>query len=637
MRRIEIEVIFYTFLLSFFSIQCSSNARLKSNKQSSATNMKYNDKKNGGFSRKDFKGQTQGPGLVFIEGGFVVLGRTEENPMYEEVENMRRVTVSSFYMDQTETTNQHWRDYVTWLQRIYGKDYPEIVTAALPDTLAWRRVDEYNEPMVEFYFRHPAYNDYPVVGVSWIQANNYAKWRGDRVNEAILFKKGVLETNAGDPNNPFSTDAYISGQYELHKKGGSDKIIDYNPTNTSGKRRVQVEDGILLPDYRLPTEAEWEYAALGLRDNKLLLPANEHLYPWDGTEVRVPKSNSKKLKKYKKMVGQLYDTFVVGRGNYIGRTGNLLSSSVVTTRVYEGIPNDFGLYHMGGNVSEWVLDVYRPNSFADISEVNPFRGNVFTTKIKEPSGKTADKYDIVVFDLEAVQKFLEKFIRVAKTKKTNQRAAAQEGAEAVATNKNEEALKFSTEQERAIAVLSDGEEKQVRSLLAATAEAKKLLKDAKERESHEVFLNAYNDFRAGEGDAIVKIGNDLAKYVTHIPGEMKIRSVTLEENLDRLNYRYSDYRDVYDGDLESSVYFNKPNADIPDDLAMYQGANNANMTSLVTKKSRVVKGASWQDRAFWAQPGTRRFMDETQSSSTIGFRCAMTKVGSQSAKEAKKK
>ena len=64
--------------------------------------------------------------------------------------------------------------------------YPEVYNKALPDTLVWRDKLGYNEPFVTHYLRHPAYKNYPVVGVSWIQANDYCIWRTDRVNERIL-------------------------------------------------------------------------------------------------------------------------------------------------------------------------------------------------------------------------------------------------------------------------------------------------------------------------------------------------------------------------------------------------------------------------------------------------------------------
>lgn len=74
-------------------------------------------------------------------------------------------------MDETEVANIHYREYLHWVNRTYGNDYPEIYQKALPDTQSWRRALQYNEPQVNYYFRHAAYNYYPVVGVTWEQAN----------------------------------------------------------------------------------------------------------------------------------------------------------------------------------------------------------------------------------------------------------------------------------------------------------------------------------------------------------------------------------------------------------------------------------------------------------------------------------
>ena len=65
------------------------------------------------------------------------------------------------------------------------------------------------EDKVTYYLRHPAYRDYPVVGVSWLQANDFCKWRTDRVNEFVLIREGLLEQNANQQNEPFTTDAYF--------------------------------------------------------------------------------------------------------------------------------------------------------------------------------------------------------------------------------------------------------------------------------------------------------------------------------------------------------------------------------------------------------------------------------------------
>ena len=76
-------------------------------------------------------------------------------------------------MDETEVANVHYREYIYWLHRAYGSDYPDVIARALPDTTAGAQALSYNEPLVQYYFRHAAYNYYPVVGVNWYQANDF--------------------------------------------------------------------------------------------------------------------------------------------------------------------------------------------------------------------------------------------------------------------------------------------------------------------------------------------------------------------------------------------------------------------------------------------------------------------------------
>jgi len=154
--------------------------------RSGATGWSYNNADNGGFEKPTFFEQQTGPGLILVEGGTFTMGQVEDDLMGSWDNSPRRVTVSSFYMDETEVTNLFWLEYLTWLERVYGSTFPEIVERALPDTLAWREKLAYNEPLVKFYLRHPAYREYPVVGISWRQANDFCKWRTDRVNEEIL-------------------------------------------------------------------------------------------------------------------------------------------------------------------------------------------------------------------------------------------------------------------------------------------------------------------------------------------------------------------------------------------------------------------------------------------------------------------
>ncbi len=352
------------------------------NKKSGNTGWKYNDPKWGGFERAKFKDQETGPGLVFIEGGTFTMGQQEQDLTYDHNNMKRRLTVPSFYMDETEVTNFNYLEYLYWLQRVYVSN-PVVYKAALPDTLVWRDKLAYNEPMQLYYFRHPAYRDYPVVGVNWLQANAYAQWRTDRVNEMILAREGLinLDVQKSVDDNNFNTEAYLLGLYTPSIKK---QLKDYTPNGK--KRDVRMEDGILLPDYRLPTEAEWEYAAYGYLSSE----GNENvevkrIYPWDGLTMRRSDGENNR--------GIMYANYQRTKGDYAGIAGRLNDGGFYTTQVKSKgyLPNDFGLYHMAGNVSEWVMDVYRPLSLEDMTDMASFRGNVYKTKVTDADGYVTEK------------------------------------------------------------------------------------------------------------------------------------------------------------------------------------------------------------------------------------------------------
>lgn len=461
---------------------------------SKTTGWAYNDPQMGGFEVNDsYREQVAGPGLVFIEGGTFVMGNTQEKILGEYDNSPRRVTISSFYMDETEVANVDYLEYLYWLNRVFGQDFPQIVQDALVDTLVWREKLGYNEPLVENYLRHPSYRNYPVVGVDWVQAMNFCTWRTDRVNEMILISEGILEPDPGQQNeNNFNTEAYLARQY--------DGIVKENLPSAGSEgetRPVRWEDGILLPKYRLPTEAEWEYAALGLIGNTLYNRVVERrIYPWNGNIIRTDD---------KKYNGSFIANFKRARGDYMGVAGNLNDGAMIPAQVGSYWPNDYGLYNMAGNVAEWVMDVYRPSSFEDVEDLNPFRGNVFTTKETDEEGFLVEKDSM---------------------------------------------------------------------------------------------------------------------------GRIKYRDVTVEESLTRRNYRKADNINYLDGDYQSQAgvdWASQPQEGSNTTNNMYAYADR----SLISDQTRVFKGGSWNDAAYFLSPSVRRYLDENEATNFIGFRCAMDRVGSQ--------
>ena len=566
----SIKNVYRLSLLALLSIIVTSCGK---NNASRGTGWGINEKNKGFQYNTDFEEQETGPGLVFIEGGTFTKGQVQDDVLHDWNNSPSQQHVMSFYIDETEVTNIMYMEYLDWLETVFpiSEGYRQVYKQALPDTLVWRNALGYVEELTTNYLRHPAYAEYPVVGVSWVQAVQYAEWRTDRVNEFLLERESYVKKdvrfNNVDPNSTFNTQAYLT-RPETAYGGKSDEDIEGGenpaPLINSGKKGMITETndegedvsapqyadigkGLLLPSYRLPTETEWEYAALALvGDREYNNYRGKKKYPWQGEYTR---------SQDRKMEGDQLANFKFGKGDYGGIAGWSDDGADITIQVKSYPPNDFGLYDMAGNVAEWVADVYRPIIDDEYSDFNYYRGNVYLKKRIGEDGKAS----IIPTD--------------------------------------------------------------------------QLIYDT-----------------LPNGRVILK----------KLPGQLDQIAIDEEETFLRENFSESDNRNFRDGDRESSreyakappekgsVAENGPTEsskmyDAPAAPKISKDENGKVVSrefdksnkrnSLITDEARVYKGGSWKDRAYWLDPSQRRFMPQYIATEYIGFRCAMSRVGSKSKKK----
>ena len=542
--------LFVTVIVASLFVGCNKTRDYKNS--SRATGWKMNAKEGGFQYDPQTKEQETGPGLVFVEGGTFTMGRVQDDPMHDWNNSPNQQHVQSFYMDETEVTNLMYLEYLDWLKKVFppsDENYRRIYEGAVPDTLVWRNRLGFNEVMTNNYLRHPAYAEYPVVGVSWVQAVEFSNWRTDRVNEMVLETAGVTSRNARydvEPGETFNTETYLNAPTLTY--GGNDSITRGGKKSESIAKRskdstnlyIQRKDGLLMPSYRLPTEAEWEYAALGLVGlRNYNVYRGKKKYPWEGQYTRSGKRRSR---------GDQLANFKQGDGDYGGIAGWSDDGADITAQVKSYEPNDFGLYDMAGNVAEWVADVYRPIVDDEFNDFNYYRGNVYTKNAIGEDGKVkVVTMDSIIYDTLSNGKI-------------------------VARNLPGEILQ----------VPVDENETYLRTIFSESDNRD--YRDGDKRSSR--YYQSFADDESESGDGTNRMYNSPIQKV------------------------YADSTGALDRQYDKS----------------------SSRTTLVDNEVRVYKGGSWRDRDYWLDPAQRRYFPQDMATDYIGFRCAMSRVGSKSKK-----
>ena len=380
-----------TVVLSLLTL-ASCDLFKTTSRNSKLTGIPFNNNGFANFNKSNGTRSQEIPmGMVAIEGGYFTMGQVQDDIMFDWNTTPKSMHVRSFYMDEAEVTNAEYLLYVQYTKDVFPpseEKYKHIYNSVLPDTLVWRKSLGNTDILYENYLRHSAYADYPVVGVSWLQANKYCKWRTDVVNLKKLIDKGYIKNIFKNDSlrNFFDTEVFLAdsdrlfdGDSTVYKRGIRTRSSARNSQSSFQGRKITKADGVLQQKFRLPTEAEWEYAAkANIENREYNIIRGRKKYAWNGKYTR---ETSKRFK------GDQLANFRQGIGNYGGISGWSSDGSPITNKVKSYPPNAFGLHDMSGNVSEWVADVYRPTIDNQANDFNYFRGNMFTKKMIDKDGR----------------------------------------------------------------------------------------------------------------------------------------------------------------------------------------------------------------------------------------------------------
>jgi len=229
----------------------------------------YSDQKKGGFQKVPYLDQECPPQMALIESN---TWYAKEDSMYA-MKSVKKILIS-----EHEETNGEYLVYLNFLKKYYSEN---TYQAALPDTAAWLKessLDNHQKTMFHYYYlRHPAYENFPVVGLNEEQINKYAIWKTDRINEYILIREEAWnkEHLIEDSSDVFTTEYYFENAYYPSNDDSTQQLVDLEPSRkyrgcrlNLSNRIVRTEDGILLPHFRLPSKLEMEWVVLCSNEKK---------------------------------------------------------------------------------------------------------------------------------------------------------------------------------------------------------------------------------------------------------------------------------------------------------------------------------------------------------------------------------
>jgi formylglycine-generating enzyme len=278
-------------------------------------------------AQEKFKVKELEKSLELIPAGIFHYGQSDSDVPYPNLTRSRVIKVDSFYIFNHEVTNG---EYQAFIQDIKSKDttyYKQL----LPDTLVWRDRYSYSEPMVDYYFRHPAYRNCPVLGISYDQAESYCKW--------------------------------LTAKYM-----------------NEGKRKFK------HVEFQLPTIAEWTYAAKGGLDLSK--------FPWKGNSMQNKDGNwmakfrvipqdgiGYEIIPVQKLDGKIEHRKILTASGWFG-ANDMDHWIVAPVKSYPA--NGYGLFDMAGNVEEYVLEkgVTKGGSWKDT-------GYYLNIQVEEPYDSTS--------------------------------------------------------------------------------------------------------------------------------------------------------------------------------------------------------------------------------------------------------